>query len=730
MPKKVKIIVNEAGHPVEKEIEVPDDADLSWGDAMSLKVLGTHIQRLDGPDKVTGRAKYTYDINLPGMLYGRILRSPFAHAQIRNIDTAQALKLPGVKAVLVLNDKTVHYAGDEVAAVAAVSPEIAWDAIRAIRVDYQRLPHVVEEEKAKEPGAPQVHGNRPNVNPRDPRQQGDVEAAFKEADGVVEATYYVPVRTHCCLETHGAVARWDDDQHLTVWCTTQGIFSVRDELARFFNLPESNVRVICHYMGGGFGSKFGAGVEGIVCARLAREAKAPVKLMLTREEEHLCAGNAPSAMMKIRAAAKKDGTLVAFDMEGSGTGGLGGAGVPMPYIYRAQNVRVRHADVYINAAAARAFRAPGHPQASAGMEQLMDELAEKIGMDPLEFRKVNDPNPVRHKEYDIGAERIGWERRNKVPGSGPGPIKRGLGMGSSVWGGGGGPGTQVTLKINRDGSVEVGTGSQDLGTGTRTFIGAIVAEELGLPIGAIKVNIGDTSLGYSGGSGGSTTTASVAPAVKAAATDARHKFLATLASAMNVKAEDLDLKDGKVSLKSDPTRSMEWKQACARLGMDGVSSHGEWVSSLQQSGVAGCQFAEVEVDIRTGRVRVVKVVAVHDCGLPLNRLAIESQINGGVIMGIGMALTEERIMDNNTGRMVNPNLEEYKLPGPMEIPQIEPVIFDNPTGKVSGIGEPPIIPTAGAIANAVYNAIGVRIRELPITPKKVLEALAKKGGVA
>lgn len=355
----------------------------------------------------------------------------------------------------------------------------------------------------------------------------------------------------------------------------------------------------------------------------------------------------------------------------------------------------------------------------------MDDLAAKLGIDPLEFRLKNDPNPVRQAEYRLGAERIRWERRQQMGSRTPGVVKRGLGVASAIWGGGGGAGSRPTVRIEPDGSVEVRLGTQDLGTGTRTLVAAVVAEELGLDVKQVRALIGDTDYGYSGASGGSTTAASVAPAVKMAAMGARERLLATVSSHLQANPADLVFAEGKVFVRDNPDKSLTWKQACALLGREGIEVQGEWNPNLQGSGVAGCQFAEVEVDTETGKVRVVKIVAIQDCGLVVNRLAVESQIYGGVVQGLAMALHEQRLYDAQTGRMLNADLENYKLPGSLDIPDIEAIVYDNPTGRVSGVGEPPVIPTAAAIANAVFHAIGKRISTLPITPARVLEALGK-----
>lgn len=720
--RKIKVTITEGGETKEVEMEVEADSSVAWEAPSQTRYLGHAIPRVDGPAKVSGAAQYTHDVVLPGMLYGKFLRSPHAHARVVRIDAERARALPGVKAVLTDFGTTIRYAGQEVAAVAAVSEEIAEDALRLIEVEYEVLPHAVTIEQARK--AQPVSGSEPNVRPAGQREQGDVEAAFKQAAALIEADYHVQVRTHCCLETHGAVAKWDDEEHLTVWISTQGIFSVQDDLANAFGLKRENVRVLCEYMGGGFGSKFDARIEGITAARLAKMTGAPVKMILSRYEEQIATGNGPDAHARVKAAASRDGKVVAMEIDCWGTPGAdGGWGIPMPYIYRVPNYRVRQEAVVTNTGYSCAMRAPGHPQACFIMESAMDELAYQIGLDPLEFRRRNDPNPVRQKEYEIGAQLIGWDRRNPKPGAETGRFKRGMGLAATTWGGGGGGGSRPVVQISPRGEVRVLLGTQDIGTGTRTYVAAIVAEELGIPLERVEARIGDTRYGYSGASGGSTTTASVAPAVKMAAVEAKTQLLAAVASSWKVPIETLKAENGHIFLQDNPNKRLRFEQACRLLGKEGLSVHGEWNPHLQASGVAGCQFAEVEVDTWTGKVRVLKVVAIQDCGYVLNRLAVESQIIGGVIQGLAFALLENRMMDENTGRMLNPNLEGYKLPAILEIPEIIPVIYDNPTGRISGMGEPPVIPTAAAIANAVYHATGVRVRHLPITPARMLAAM-------
>src|SRR5258708_9220141 len=468
-------------------------------------------------------------------------------------------------------------------------------------------------------------------------------------------------------------------------------------------------------MGGGFGSKFGPGAEGGLAARLSQEAKAPVKLMLTRFDEALAVGNRPSSFQRIKLGAKADGTLHAFELESYGTAGIGsggaseggggGADFPAPYIYRVPNTRSKQSGVNINAGSARAFRAPGHPTASFGMESIMDALAAKLDIDPVELRLKNDPSEVRRKEYQIGAERFGWKAKYKKPGTTPGPVKTGVGCAGATWGGGG-QGTQAEARINPDGTIEIRCGTQDLGTGTRTLIALIAADLLRLKPEQITVHIGDTQFPPSGGSGGSTTAASVSPAIY----DVCTKALAELESKTGVSVVEAE----------------NWFTACKKLGVDPLVVSGKWQPGLSSSGAGGVQFAEVEVDTETGFTKVRKITCVQDGGLIVSKLTCESQVNGGIIIGIGYALYEERVMDKTSGVVLNPNFETYKLAGLADMPEIEVILLDMPERGVIGIGEPVTIPTAAAVANAVANALGVRVSRLPITPARVLAALGTK----
>jgi xanthine dehydrogenase YagR molybdenum-binding subunit len=711
------------GVPTEVWIEVPDTGrDITWGPNNKHRLLNTKLKRADGPVKATGQAVYTHDVRLPGMLFGRLLTSPHAHAQITRLNTSAAEALRGVAAVVPMTTGSeLRYEGQPIVAVAAATPEIADDAIRAIVVEYKVLPHVVGLEAALQPDSPKVFQTTPPVRKRGNPEA--VEAALQTCDAVVEAEYTSVIVHHCCLETHSVVADYRGGDTATVYCSTQGTFGIPGDASRILELPSSQVVGIVHHMGGGFGSKFGIGIAGQAACRLAKQAHAPVKLTLSRRDEFLAAGNGPGSWQKFKAGVTKDGTLVAVHAEQRALPGIGRSQLaPQPYQYTAQHVYTEASPLNTNEDASVAMRAPGHPQACFAMESLMDELAYKIGMDPVEFRKINAHDEAWHRQLDRGAAAIGWERRNPTPGSGSGPLKRGIGCGIGAWGGGGAPQCVVNVTIGQDGSVVASVGSQDLGTGTRTYIRAIVAEELGLDCEDVVEKIGDSRLGNANASGGSTTAASLSPAVKVAAVNARLEMSKRVAPLLGADPDGVLFDSHQVAGNG---KSLTWQQACAALPPGGLSATGQWQSELAGHGAHGASFAEVEVDVETGHVRVVKMAHVQDGGLILNRMAAESQINGGMIQSMGMALYEGRVTDSDMGIMVNPGFGDYKIPGAMEIPELIPIIDDGDERQVViGIAEPANIPGVGAIANAVYNAIGVRIRDLPITPDKILNALS------
>ncbi len=761
---KEKIRVGFDGDFQVREIEIAAGDPAPWDPSRKFAIVGARVPRLDGKAKATGEAKYSIDVRLPGMLYGRILRCPLAAATVTSVDLSEARKMPGVRAALALAEpgEKVRFAGQEVAAVAAATPEQADDALAAIRVAYTARPFVVGLEAARKPGSPLVFEGKAetktsageveaaeaglprNGNVLGPRssEKGNAGEGFKKADAVVEGTYETQVQTHTALETHGLVARWDGDE-LTVWASTQGLFGVRDELAETLKIPVSKIRVVTEYMGGGFGAKFGARIEGLTAARLAKEAGAPVKLFLDRKEEQLATGNRPSSVQTVKAGATKDGKLTALQLTVYGDGGTnGGTGTsgPIKNVYECANLKVDEYDVFTNAGPSTAMRAPGHPQGAFALEATMDELARAIGMDPLEFRMKNDPSAVRREEFRIGAEKIGWKGRDARRKTADPWIVRGVGVGAAVWYNTGDTGPRASVTIHRDGSAEVEHGVQDLGTGSRTMVAIIAAEELQLPLEKVSVSIGDTRMPYGPESGGSTTTPSSAPTIRRAAWQAKKSLAEAVAREWKVPAESVTVADGVVSAPGDPKHRLSWADACKLLPGQGVSATADRAANHGDAWkrfTTGAQFAEVEVDTETGRVRVERIVAVHDCGVVVNALATESQIQGGVIQGVSYALFEDRVLDRQTGRMVNPNVESYKIAGALDVPEIETVLVNvwdgvNNTNSV-GIGEPATVATAAAIANAVSHAVGARVRRLPITPEVVLAAVAEaraRGGRA
>jgi xanthine dehydrogenase YagR molybdenum-binding subunit len=705
---------------------------LTWPE--NPRLIGTKITRLDGLAKASGRAKYPSDIRPEGTLFAVMLYSPHAHAKIKSIDTSTAEKMPGVKAVSIIaagGATPLRYQGDDIAAVAAETEEQARDAVRAIKVEYEVLPHVVTEHQAMAEGAPEVFKGG-NVRKGRTQTTGNPDDAMRKAEVVIEGTYSVPVITHVCLEPHGLTAKWDGADKLSIWSSTQAVQVVAGELAEALGIPVANVTVLTDYMGGGFGSKFGADVWGRTAAALAKKAGKPVKLFLDRVQEHLAAGNRPSASAKIKLGATKDGKLVAMIAQTHGTGGArGGSNFPLPYVYAVPASARTHNEVFVNCGGARAMRAPGHPQGCALMEAAMDDLADKLEIDPLEFRLKNLApgdfrTPIYEGEVKQGAELIGWREKRKPRGqNGGGPVRHGLGMALHQWGGGGTRDKKVNCTINPDGSVELKAATQDIGTGARTILAIIAAEVLGIKPTDIISNIGNSTFPPGQPSGGSTTTPSMAPPCLDAVTRARDAMFKRIAPAVQAADEELQLKNGQLYVKGEPI--MGWKEACRKLGMASISETGSAVEGLASVGVGGCQFAEVTVDIETGVVRVKKIVAIQDSGLILDRLTWESQVNGGVIMGLNYGLFEERIMDPETGVMLNPDMELYKLAGASDIPEIVVRAYDPPELRargVIGVGEPPTIATAAAIANAVTNAIGVRVPEWPMTPRNVLNALA------
>jgi len=787
--------------------------DYSWPDAEHRKLIGTRVSRVDSPVKVSGRAKYTYDYHTTGLLFGKVVRSPHAKAKILSIDTSVAEKMPGVKAVQIIQKPgaTAQWAGDEIVAVAAVDESTAEDAARAIVVKYQPLPHMVSDGEppagAAEEAGPmsgddvddainnqmpdaqfiaylKEHGVTFHVEEDDLKEwkgegasqavldairsapyhevkgggghsayqkaaaqtQGDPDKAFSEAEVVSEGLYGSPVITHCCLESHGSISEWPDKDHLFVHISTQGVSGIPAQMAeglKPLEIQASNVHVHQDHMGGGFGSKFSPDRWGIATAQLSKKAGGKaVRIMLERDAELKVAGARPSAFARVKVAAKKDGTVTGWQSQSWGTGGPGGGGAPpLPYVFAIPNQRKEHTAIRNNIGPARAWRAPNHPQAAVITMGAMDDLAAKLNMDPLDLWTKNlgltGPRERTYREeLPIAAELMGWKDKWRPRGQNiSGNTARGLGLSIHTWGGRG-HASDCDLTIHPDGSVDVKMGTQDIGTGTRTTITIVAADTLGLPLNAINLYIGDTLYPPSGASGGSTTPGGVSPSTRRAAVDARQALFEKVAPSLNAKPEELEAVDSTVRVAGDHSRSLSWKQACAKLGAVAITVHGKNPDrsrppDLTNSGVGGVGMADVEVDVETGVVKVNKMVAVQDCGYIIDLKTAESSCYGAMIMGIGYALFEEKVMDLASGIMLNPDMEFYRLAGYNDIPDL---VVHMMTGKgydergVIGLGEPPVISPGAAISNAVANAIGARVSFIPLTPDKVLAALQQKAG--
>ncbi|GAC1645538.1 MAG: xanthine dehydrogenase family protein molybdopterin-binding subunit [Herpetosiphon sp.] len=567
-----------------------------------------------------------------------------------------------------------------------------------------------------------------------------------EADAVVELTVTTPSTPHNSLETHGTVAAWEGDQ-LTLYESTQHVYGVRSFAAKRLKIPFSKVRAIGTFMGGGFGSKFPENGFTMIAALLAKQARRPVHLMYNREEENIEAGYRGASVQHVRLGATKDGKLTGVELDGQTECGSYATWIvslsgPYEMMYASPNMQLKTTGIFTNVGPFKAFRAPGFVEGMVGLEAGMDDLAERLGLDPLEFRRRNIPTHDRAEEkpfssfplaecFRRGAEVIGWERRkpNAAARQATGRYRRGLGMSSQIWWGGGGPPAYAEIQLDSDGSATVLTGVQDLGTGARTIFAQVAAEELGLEMDMVNVTIGDTFAGPFGpASGGSVTTGSMTPAVRAAAHDLRVQLCSIVCQLQDIPEQELEIRAGKIYRRDTELASVQ--SIMRKLGDVMLTGKGSRGPNPPEVSVvtSGAQFAEVEVDTVTGRVRVIKVVAAHDSGRIMNPQTFTSQIHGGIIQGLGFALTEERIIDHAAGKVMNPNLEWYKLPTIADTPEIVNLLIDipdtlaNPTGA-KGAGEPGIIPTAAAIANAVANALGVRVCDLPITPARVLEAL-------
>ncbi|MFC1729874.1 xanthine dehydrogenase family protein molybdopterin-binding subunit [candidate division KSB1 bacterium] len=754
-PKRVKTTYIGEGTPITVEVEVPRREAKPYSPQDDLRYIGKAHTRLEGPDKVSGSAKYVSDIELPGMLYAKLFRSEKANANITNIDVSRARAMRGVREVMILNSERVRYVGETIGILAAESEQIAEDAVREVSVEYEELPFVVSINRAMAEGAPDAMDRGSNIAPGRPTERGNVEEGFNQADAVIEAQYRTQVEIHHPIEPHATIVHWEGD-FLTVYDGTQTVTPNKQAMARFlqrdfpeWNITENRIRILCEHVGGAFGSKIGFNNHVYPQVRLARALNVPIKMVLDRFEQSVDAGNRPNSIQSYKIGARSDGTLTAIEMEGFGSGGVSrndGLTIAATDMYRCPNVNAVSHSVYMNTGPRKAFRGPGHVQCFVGFDAAIDELAHELRMDPLELRRKNFTDrseggtglPYSSNSlmrcYELGAEAIEWGRRNREPGAGSGRLKRGIGMSAALWSGVGGPNTLIELDIFRDGSVNVRTGTQEIGTGTRTIMAQVTAEDLGLETSEVNVQIGDSNYPEGSPSYGSINASSVCPAVRNACLDAKRKLYPVAAGRLNVQPEELDDRAGRIFVRGDESRGMTVKEAARLLSEDKVMGTGRRRPNPEDyaGNTFGAHFSEVEVDTVTGKVRAIKHVAAHDSGKIINPLTFGNQVIGAVNQAISWVLFEGRIMDDRTGRMTNTNLHDYKMIPAPEAPEIVVLYTDVPDDLQNnigckGVGEPPRITAPASITNAIFNAAGIRMRDLPITPDKVLAALNREG---
>ena len=737
MARLIKTEKEVEGRYTEQWVVVEEDALEQWP-AGPRATVGRPAPRRDGLKRARGEARYTADVRLPGMLHAAVLRSPFARARVRELDTRMAERAPGVRAVIgpdvePLTDEP-SYHGAPVAAVAAETYEQARAALALLEVEWEQLEPLLDPDEA-------VQRNELVADPSR-YERGDLDRGFAEADVVVEAEFRTQTVLHNSLETHQAVCEWNGRHHLTVYISTQFVWGVREDVAEHFGLPPDNVRVVCEFMGGGFGSKNGPDAHTYIAAELARRTGRPVKCLLTRREENLDAGNRNATIQRLRIGARSDGALTALEGEFVNSNGFGGwlasTGGPMRLLYACENVRTVEYAAKLNTPPMKAFRAPGFVEGTFGLECLMDELAAKLQLDPLELRRRN------HTEHDAMDERPfsskqllecyrraepHWARREQVRTGSDGTWRRGVGLASQVWYGGGGPPSYAWVRVGGDARVTVVTAMQDIGTGTATAMAQVAAEELGLPIDRVEVSLGDTARGpYASVSAGSSTVPSMGPAVRSAAADAGRQILEIASQRYDHDEGTLSLRDGRVVSSDGESWPLEEVTGLLESGQIlGKGSRGPNPTGMRVL-TFGVQVAEVAVDVETGEIRVERIAAIHDVGRVINPLGASSQVEGGIIQGLGHTLSEERLLDPSTGTVLNPTLDAYKLPTIADVPEIVTDLVDEPDAHLTnlgskGLGEPPIVPTAAAIANAIRDATGADVRSLPIDREEMLRAL-------
>jgi carbon-monoxide dehydrogenase large subunit len=759
------------------------------------QVIGRPIERVDGVAMVSGQAVYGPDVKLLGMLWGKILRSPIAHGKILRVEVEKASRVPGVRAVITakdvpqrrynfpIHDETifaidkVRYVGDAVAAVAAVDEEVAQEALGLIEVDYEEFPAVFDAEEAMREGAPLVHEEMANYNApagylstwypvagtnivhQAVQERGDIEAGFQQSDYVFEDTFRASQIHHCYMEPHATVALVKGGS-VTVWSCSQEVFPLRTILAGLFELPESRVRVICTKVGGGFGGKIQPRLEPVAVALSLKTAK-PVKIVMTRAEEFTATAGSTPAVVKIKTGAKKDGTLVARDIHFIWDTGAYAEGIPPSNRaikdgigpYRVPNIRVKSTLVYTNKIRGTQLRGLGVPEGAWAIESQTDMIAERLGMDPFEFRMKNvldegDINSIGDVVRSIGlreclrkvTEEIGWGKpKEKNVGQGLAVIAKSPTTHSSISG--------AYVQFNEDGSAQVLVGASEVGQGMEVVLSQMAAEELGLPVEAVGITSADTAVTpYDRGTFSSRVTFYTGLAVKKAAEDAKRQLLEMASKMTEIPVSDLMVKDQRIISDKHPEMSLSFREVMERahmrekpiLGRGWAGGKGDYPSLPHKSQGKeytpgwkyGAQAVEVEVDEETGMVRVRKIVSAHDVGKSLNPLTLKGQIVGGVVMGLGYALHERLQFED--GRIINPSFMDYKIPSSQEIPEIIPIavevpLLEGPFGA-KGIGELALVGIAPAIGNAIYDAMKVRIKELPLNPERVLGKIEEQRG--
>jgi xanthine dehydrogenase YagR molybdenum-binding subunit len=685
------------------------------------KAMENVLPRPDVRQKVTGAAKYSNDQMLPGMLWARYVRFPFGLGRVveSNVGAARAVK--GVVSISLNRDPKGEYPGDRIGEVIAESKEALDDAIAALGLKFAYDPPNSRPERLYK-GVPEPTGE-------DAAKARRLEELYGQAKAVVEATYTTQVQTHLCLEPHGSTVNFKAAGGSEAWVSTQSVVAAHEGMTKALDVPAAELTVKCEFVGGGFGSKFGIGPEGSLAAKASKGNNRPARVFLDRREEHADGGNRPGSIQYMKLAVDGNGRLLGGRVHLANTVGFrdGRGGIRNPNYYNFGEVVRTEESLSLNGGLPAAFRAPGYPQGAFAYESMLDELAAAIGMDPVQIRIVNETSDRRRKQLRMGAELIGWKDR-QPDGAQRGIVRVGYGCGVSSWGNG--PGRcSCDVDIHRSGDMEVRVGIQDIGTGANVLPVDIVAYRLGIPRSRVTSKMGNSNYPPGPGSGGSVTSRFTAPAIIDGAEKALAELKQIVAREWKVGADRVEYAAGTFS-EAGGSRRLAWNQACSLMPADRISVRGNFNDAYWGNGNSdSVQFVKVEVDTETGIVVVKKVVAIHACGKPVNRLTTENQIHGGVIQGISYALFEDRKLDPVTGAHLNPDMLFYKIAGSRDVPEIVPVIdVEDGEDGVRALGEPTTIPTAGAIANAVANATGARVRDLPITPRRVLEAIDRKQG--